>query len=81
MTSYADDPCARCEEMIQPYLDRELNEVERVEAEAHLSGCSYCRKRYRFEEHLRRFVRQAVVAEPMPPELKARLADLRTPLL
>ena len=81
MTSFADDPCARCEEMIQPYLDRELNEVERVEAEAHLSGCSYCRKRYRFEEHLRRFVRQAVVAEPMPPELKARLADLRTPLL
>jgi mycothiol system anti-sigma-R factor len=66
--------------MIQPYLDRELNEVERVEAEAHLSGCSYCRKRYRFEEHLRRFVRQAVVAEPMPPELKARLAQLRTPL-
>jgi mycothiol system anti-sigma-R factor len=66
--------------MIQPYLDRELNEVERVEAEAHLSGCSYCRRRYRFEEHLRRFVRQAVVAEPMPPELKARLANLRTPL-
>jgi anti-sigma factor (TIGR02949 family) len=66
--------------MIQPYLDRELNEVERVEAEAHLSGCSYCRKRYRFEEHLRRYVRQAVVAEPMPPELKARLAQLRTPL-
>jgi len=80
VTSYADDPCARCEEMIQPYLDRELNEVERVEAEAHLSGCSYCRRRYRFEEHLRRFVRQAVVAEPMPPELKARLAQLRTPL-
>ena len=80
MTSFADDPCARCEEMIQPFLDRELNEVERVEAEAHLSGCSYCRKRYRFEEHLRRFVRQAVVAEPMPPELKARLAQLRTPL-
>jgi anti-sigma factor (TIGR02949 family) len=80
VTSFADDPCARCEEVIQPYLDRELNEVERVEAEAHLSGCSYCRKRYRFEEHLRRFVRQAVVAEPMPPELKARLAQLRTPL-
>jgi anti-sigma factor (TIGR02949 family) len=80
MTGFADDPCARCEELLQPFLDRELNEAERVEAEAHLSLCSYCRKRYRFEEHLRRFVRQAVVAEPMPPELKARLADLRTPL-
>ena len=81
MTSFADDPCAKCEEMLQPFLDRELNDAERAEAEAHLAWCSYCRKRYRFEEHLRRYVRQVVVAEPMPPELKARLADLRTPLL
>jgi anti-sigma factor (TIGR02949 family) len=80
VTGYADDPCVKCEEMLQPYLDRELNEAERAEAEAHLSWCSYCRKRYRFEEHLRRFVRQAA-AEQMPPELKARLAALRTPLL
>jgi anti-sigma factor (TIGR02949 family) len=80
VTSFADDPCAACEELLQPFLDRELNEAERAQAETHLSLCSYCRKRYRFEEHLRRFVRQAVVAEPMPPELKARLAELRTPL-
>ena len=79
MTSFADDPCAACEEVLQPFLDRELNEAERAQAEAHLARCSYCRKRYRFEEHLRRFVRQAVV-EPMPPELKAKLAALRTPL-
>ena len=79
MTSYADDPCARCEELLQPFLDRELNEAERAQAEEHLSLCSYCRKRYRFEEHLRQFVRQAVV-EPMPVELKQKLAELRTPL-
>ena len=58
----------------------EMSESERALAEEHLALCSYCRRRYRFEEHLRRFVRQAVVAEPMPPELKARLAQLRTPL-
>ena len=81
MTSFADDPCARCEEVLQPYLDRELSEAERAQAEEHLALCSHCRKRYRFEAHLRRFVRQAVVAEPMRPELKARLAQLRTPLL
>jgi anti-sigma factor (TIGR02949 family) len=80
MTSFPDDPCSKCEEVLQPYLDRELNDAERAEAEAHLSWCSYCRKRYRFEEHLRRFVRQATV-EVMPPELKARLSALRTPLL
>jgi anti-sigma factor (TIGR02949 family) len=75
------DPCARCEEVLQPFLDRELTEAERQEAEAHLDECSYCRKRYRFEVELRRYVRQAV-AEPMPAELKMRLAALArtTPL-
>ena len=73
------DPCQKCEEMLQPYLDRDLSEEERLEAETHLNSCSYCRKRYRFEESLRRYVRQAVT-EPMPPELKERLASLRTPL-
>ena len=73
------DPCAKCEEMLQPYLDRELTDAERAEAETHLNACDYCRRRYRFEVHLRRFVRQAVV-EPMPPELKHKLVSLRTPL-
>ena len=73
------DPCEKCEEMLQPYLDRDLTDAERAEAEEHLDGCSYCRKRYRFEEDLRRFVRQAAVEE-MPPELKQKLAALRMPL-
>jgi mycothiol system anti-sigma-R factor len=74
------DPCAECEQMMQPYLDRVLTDAERAEAEEHLDGCSYCRKRYRFEEELRQFVRQAVQIEPMPVELKQKLAGLRTPL-
>jgi anti-sigma factor (TIGR02949 family) len=73
-------PCAHCEEMMQPYMDRVITDAERAEAEQHLDGCTYCRKRYRFEEKLRQFVRQAVELEPMPLELKAKLADLRTPL-
>ena len=48
------DPCVKCEEQLQPYLDRELTDAERAEAEGHLDNCSYCRKRYRFEEELRR---------------------------
>jgi anti-sigma factor (TIGR02949 family) len=74
------DPCAKCEEMLQPYLDRELSDAEMLQAEMHLQGCNYCRKRYRFEVSLRRYVRQAA-SEQMPPELKQRLAALRTPLL
>jgi mycothiol system anti-sigma-R factor len=73
------DPCEKCEELLQPYLDRELSDAERAEAQAHLDLCSYCRRRYRFEEELRTFVRQAAVEE-MPPDLKQKLADLRTPL-
>ena len=64
---------------MQPYMDRVLTDAERSEAQSHLDDCSYCRKRYRFEANLRQFVRQAVV-EPMPPELKRKLAALRTPL-
>ena len=73
------DPCDKCEELLQPYLDRELSETERAEAQSHLDLCAYCRKRYRFEEELRRFVRQAAVEE-MTPELKQKLAELRTSL-
>jgi anti-sigma factor (TIGR02949 family) len=78
VTAY--DPCAHCEEVMQPFMDRVLTDAERSEAEAHLDECAYCRKRYRFEETLRTFVRQAVAAEPMPVELKTKLAALRTPL-
>jgi predicted anti-sigma-YlaC factor YlaD len=73
------DPCAHCEEMMQPYLDRVLSEAEMAEAEAHLAECEPCRRRYRFEESLRVYVRQAVL-EPMPPELRQKLAALRIPL-
>jgi predicted anti-sigma-YlaC factor YlaD len=73
------DPCAHCEEMMQPYLDHILTEAERVEAEHHLDDCEWCRRRYRFEESLRIYVRQAV-SEPMPSGLKEKLAALRIPL-
>lgn len=72
--------CEKCEELIQPYLDRELSETERLEAEGHLDGCGYCKTRYRFEENLRRYVRKACCSEEMSPELKAKLSELRTPL-
>ena len=74
------DPCAWCEEVIQPYLDRQLTERERAEAQAHLDECGSCSKRYRFEEGLRQFVRMAAI-EDMDPQLKEQLASLRTPLL
>jgi anti-sigma factor (TIGR02949 family) len=72
-------PCEHCEKILQPYIDRELTEDERRAAESHLDECGFCRKAYRFEESLRRYVR-TTCSETMGPELKARLAELRTPL-
>ena len=80
MAGYEIDPCEKCEEVMQPYLDGALSDAEIAEAHAHLDLCAYCAKRYRFEVELRRFVRQAAVEE-MPPQLKHRLAQLRTPLI
>ncbi len=79
MSGIAFDPCERCEEMMQPYLDRELTLAEMREAENHLAGCLYCRRRYRFEVSLRRYIRTAAATQ-MPPELKAKLSQLRIEL-
>ena len=70
--------CVDCEAMMQPYLDGMLTDDEVAEARAHLEACPPCDRRYRFEEQLRHFVRVAA-EEPMPPGLRERLSQLRTP--
>jgi anti-sigma factor (TIGR02949 family) len=79
MSAYGVDPCEKCEEMMQDYLDRELTEAEMQQAESHLDTCSHCRRRYRFEVSLRRYIRTAA-SEQMPVELKQKLAALRIEL-
>ena len=70
------DPCDRCEELLQDFLDRTLTKDEWATAESHLGGCDYCRRRYRFEVSLRRYVKLSAV-ERMPPGLMAKLEELR----
>lgn len=72
--------CDHCEEVMQPYLDRALSPDEHRTVEQHLAGCDWCSKRFKFEEDLRGYVRVACAHE-MPPDLKEKLAALRTPLL
>lgn len=71
--------CLECEERMQPYLDRVLDDHEVAEAKSHLAGCDNCDRRYRFEAKLRVFIRE-VAAEPMPTELAERLSALRIAL-
>jgi anti-sigma factor (TIGR02949 family) len=74
--SHAD--CEKCEQLLQGYLDRDLSDAEVREAEGHLDACDYCRRRYRFEAHLRRYIRTTAI-ERMPAGLMAKLAELRGP--
>jgi predicted anti-sigma-YlaC factor YlaD len=71
-----DADCEKCEELLQGYLDRDLTPAEVLVAEGHLDGCGYCRRRYRFEESLRRYIRLSA-SERMPAGLLAKLAELR----
>jgi anti-sigma factor (TIGR02949 family) len=73
------DLCDWCEEVLQPYLDRDLSEADEATVKGHLKACKWCEDRYKFEAGLRRLVRQSVV-EPMEPALKAKLANLRLEL-
>ena len=73
-----DADCEKCEELLQGYLDRDLKPDEVVVAEGHLDGCDYCRRRYRFEAHLRRYIRTSA-SERMPAGLLTKLTELRGP--
>jgi anti-sigma factor (TIGR02949 family) len=73
-----DADCEKCEELLQDYLDRELAPSEVLIAEGHLDGCDYCRRRYRFEQTLRRYIKVSA-SERMPAGLLAKLAELRGP--
>lgn len=75
MTAH-DPDCEKCEKLLQGYLDRDLAPEEVVVAEGHLDECDYCRRRYRFEEKLRRYIRLSA-SERMPAGLMAKLAELR----
>jgi hypothetical protein len=61
-----DPDCLKCEEVMQPYLDRVLDDAQVREAEAHLDACSYCRQRYRFES------RFAATSGRSPPRSRCR---------
>jgi anti-sigma factor (TIGR02949 family) len=74
--THDDAGCEKCEQLLQGYLDRDLTVEEVVVAERHLDGCDYCRRRYRFEETLRRYIRTSA-SERMPAGLLEKLAELR----
>ena len=69
--------CGKCEQLLQLYLDGELDENEVREAEAHLDDCGYCRRRYRFERAFRAYLRETLSVDPMSRELRVKLVALQ----
>ena len=83
MTAHAD--CSKCEELLQPFVDRNLSDEERLTVQLHLEGCPYCARCYRLEEVLWKHVRsccdEQAGIEFASGELKQKLSELRTPLV
>ena len=61
------DPCDHCEEVMQPFLDRSLSLEEQSRSRRTSRRARGARKRFRFEQELRGYVRVACTEE-MPPE-------------
>ncbi|MCY1077671.1 anti-sigma factor family protein [Archangium lansingense] len=69
--------CQELDSILYPYLDGEFQPEERLEVEAHLTGCAECAQRVnmevRMQQSLRRAARQAVETTRAPDALRARI--------
>src|SRR4051794_20269415 len=69
--------CQELDSILYPYLDGEFQPEERLEVEAHLTGCAECAQRVheeaRMQQSLRRAAKQAVETTRAPDALRARL--------
>ncbi len=65
--------CQECVEKLQPFLDRELSGVERVEVEHHLTVCGHCADSFRFEAGILHVVGRCGRATFASEEFKARI--------
>jgi mycothiol system anti-sigma-R factor len=64
--------CASAVERLWAYLDRELDDEDKAEVEAHLAFCRRCCGELEFAKHLRRFLADQE-DERMPAAMRSRL--------
>jgi mycothiol system anti-sigma-R factor len=65
--------CRDCVKVLNPYLDRELSDMEVVEVRGHLEACGGCLHMYQFEESLRRLVQVRCQEQGAPEEFRQRI--------
>lgn len=65
--------CRELQDLLQLFLDGEIDERDRGEVEGHLSECCACRRQAEFERRFRETLRCSFVADPPPPRLCERI--------
>jgi anti-sigma factor RsiW len=65
--------CAPVESLLEPYLDEELDGVQRVQVAEHLAGCSSCAERHARLLELRTAIRAHAPYYPAPAGLRERI--------
>ena len=68
-------PCFRAASRLHSYLDGEIRAIRRIRIRLHLRLCPNCKRAYRFEKRLRRFVRERARVDA-PPEVVDRVRRL-----
>jgi mycothiol system anti-sigma-R factor len=62
--------CVEAIARLHLYIDRELSAEEIVTVQQHLSHCSHCESRFRFDERLRRLIHERCRIERAPAHLR-----------
>jgi mycothiol system anti-sigma-R factor len=68
--------CRDCLENLDPYLDRELTDVELAEVKRHLAACPPCEDRYQLKVSLKRLVKVCCDQGVAPEQLRSKLRQI-----
>lgn len=67
--------CDECRERLAPYIDDELDALDRQAVSAHLAGCPTCSARYERQRALGETLRQKLPTYAAPDLLRARIGN------
>lgn len=67
--------CEEAARRLHTFLDRELDEGEIAEVQAHLDDCEECHSKFRFEASFKRLLMTRSSDQTASPSLRERLSD------
>ena len=67
--------CEEAERRLHTFLDRELDEAEIAEVQAHLDDCKECHSKFRFEASFKRLVMTRSSEQAAPSGLREKLVE------